>query len=74
MELDGGKSLGLDHTNLLFGVGEWAGAVFANLEKGLRVVGGGGLHEMKLQRAAAGLLLKVDELRSRWSRSMIDTR
>ena len=72
--LDGGKSLGLDHTNLIFGVGEWAGAVFSNLEKGMRVVGGGGLHEMRLQRAAAGLLLKVDELRSRWSRSMIDTR
>ncbi|KAF5358532.1 hypothetical protein D9756_001830 [Leucocoprinus leucothites] len=74
MELDGGKSLGLDHTNLLFGVGEWAGAVFASLEKGLRVEGGGGLHEVKLQRAAAGVLLKVDELRTRWSRSMIDTR
>lgn len=74
LELDGGKSLGLDHTNLILGVGEWAGAVFSNLEKGLRVVGGGGLHEMKLQRAAAGLLLKVDEVRSRWSRSMIDTR
>ena len=74
LELDGGKSLGLDHTNLILGVGEWAGAVFSNLEKGLRVVGGGGLHEMKLQRAAAGLLVKVDELRSRWSRSMIDTR
>ncbi|KXN87756.1 DNA replication checkpoint protein tel2 [Leucoagaricus sp. SymC.cos] len=74
MELDGGKSLGLDHTNLLFGVGEWAEAVFANLEKGLRVEGGGGLHEVKLQAAAAGVLLKVDELRTKWRRSMIDTR
>jgi telomere length regulation protein len=74
MELDGGKSLGLDHTNLLFGVGEWAGAVFANLEKGLRVEGGGGIHEVTLRRNAAGVLLKVDELRSKWGRSMIDTR
>ncbi|KAF9451205.1 hypothetical protein P691DRAFT_663711 [Macrolepiota fuliginosa MF-IS2] len=74
IEVDGGKSLGLEHTSLLLGSGEWAGAVFARLEKGLRVEGGGGLHEAKLQRAAAGVLLKVDELTSRWKRSMIDTR
>lgn len=74
IELDGGKSLGLDHTTLLFGTGEWAGAVFAKLERGIRIEGGGGLNEVKLQRAAAGVLLKVDELTSRWKRSMIDTR
>jgi telomere length regulation protein len=74
IESDGGKSLGLDHTTLLFGTGEWAGAVFAKLEKGIRVEGGGGLNEVKLQRAAAGVLLKVDELTSRWKRSMVDTR
>ncbi|EKM82953.1 hypothetical protein AGABI1DRAFT_69024 [Agaricus bisporus var. burnettii JB137-S8] len=74
IESDGGKSLGLDHTTLLFGTGEWAGAVFAKLDKGIRIEGGGGLNEVKLQRAAAGVLLKVDELTSRWKRSMVDTR
>jgi telomere length regulation protein len=74
LELDGGRSLGLEHTTLLLGAGEWAGAVFSRLEKGARVEGGGGAQEIKLKRAAAGVLLKVDELTSRWKRSMVDVR
>jgi telomere length regulation protein len=72
LELDGGRSLGLEHTALLLGAGEWAGNVFSRLEKGRRVEGGGGAQEVKLKRAAAGVLLKVDELTSRWRRSMVD--
>jgi telomere length regulation protein len=74
LEIDGGKILGLEHTTLVLAVGEWAGKVFASLEKGLKVPGGGGVHEAKLSRAAAGVLLKVDELSSKWRRSMLDTR
>lgn len=74
LELDGGRSLGLEHTSLLLGAGEWAGQVFSGLEKGMRVEGGGGEQEVKLKRAAAGVLLKVDELTSRWRRSMVDVR
>jgi telomere length regulation protein len=74
LEIDGGKILSLEHTTLVFAVGEWAGKVFAGLEKGLKVPGGGGVHEAKLSRAAAGVLLKVDELSSRWRQSMLDTR
>lgn len=74
LELDGGRIIGLEHTVLLLGAGEWANRVFAGLEKGLRVEGGGGENEMKLRRAAAGVLLKVDELTSKWQRSMLDTR
>jgi len=74
LEIDGGKILGLDHTTLVLAVGEWAGKVFASLEKGLKVPGGGGLQEAQLSRAAAGVLLKVDELSSKWRRSMLDTR
>ena len=74
LEIDGGKILGLDHTTLVLAVGEWAGKVFAGLEKGLKVPGGGGLQEAQLSRAAAGVLLKVDELSSKWRRSMLDTR
>lgn len=74
LEVDGGKILSLEHTTLILGVSEWATKVFSSLEKGIKVQGGGGLHEMKLSRAAAGVLLKSDELRSRWGRSMLDTR
>jgi telomere length regulation protein len=74
LQLDGGRSLGLDHTALLMGAGEWAGHVFARLEKGALLSGGGGEQALKLKRAAAGVLLKVDELTSRWRRSMVDVR
>jgi telomere length regulation protein len=73
LEIDGGRILSLEHTTLVFGLGEWAGKVFASLEKGLKVQGGGGMHEARLSRAAAGVLLKVDELTSKWRRSMLDT-
>ena len=74
LEMDGGKILSLEHTTLILGVREWATKVFSSLEKGIKVRGGGGLHEMKLSRAAAGVLLKSDELRSKWGRSMLDGR
>ena len=71
LELDGGRSLCLEHSALLLGVGEWAGEVLNALDQGARVPGGGGVHEVKLRRAAAGVVLKVDELTSRWKQSMI---
>lgn len=74
LNIDGGKMLGLDHTTLVLAAGEWAEKVFASLEKGLRIPGAGGLQEAQLNRAAAGVLLKVDELSSKWRRSMLDTR
>lgn len=72
MDLDGGRSLGLNHTALLLGAGEWAKEVFSRLDQGVRMVGEGGEQEVRLRRAAAGLVLKVDELSSRWRRSMVD--
>lgn len=72
LEVDNGRSLGLEHTALLLGVGEWAGRVFALLESGTRLRGGGGEHEVKLRRVVAGVLLKVDEFTSRWRQSMVD--
>lgn len=71
LEVDEGRSLGLEHTALLFGSGEWAAGVLEFLEKGEKAVGGGGMHEVKMRRAAAGLALKVDELSARWRRSMV---
>ncbi|KAF8448015.1 telomere length regulation protein-domain-containing protein [Boletus edulis BED1] len=71
LELDGGRSLGLEHTALLIGTGEWAGQVFNMLERGIQVTGVGGIHEVELQRATAGVLLKVDQITSKWRRSMV---
>ncbi|KAL0947125.1 hypothetical protein HGRIS_013257 [Hohenbuehelia grisea] len=73
IDIDGGRSLGLDRTTLLLGAGEWAGAIFSRLDDGVKVEGGGGSQEVRLRRAAAGVVLKVDEIASKWRRSMIDT-
>ena len=72
LELDGGHALGLEYTALLIGTGEWAGQVFSMLERGIQVTGVGGIHEVELRRATAGVLLKVDQITSRWRRSMVD--
>ncbi|KAL1748093.1 telomere length regulation protein-domain-containing protein [Schizophyllum fasciatum] len=72
LELDGGQSLGIEHTALLLGVGEWAGAIFSQLDKGVLVQGGGGEYEVRLRRAAAGVVLKVNEMTAKWRRSMVD--
>lgn len=71
LDLDGGRSLGLENTRLVLSVGEWAGNLLSWLEKGLRVAGGGGTQEVRLQRGAAGVMLKVQEVSERWGRSMI---
>ena len=71
LDLDDGKSLGMEHTSLLMGAGEWASEILNKLEKGLKALGGGGQQEVHLKRAAAGLVLKIDELTSRWRRSMV---
>ena len=72
VELDGGRTLSLEHTALLLAAGEWAQGLFARLEKGVLVKGGGGAGEVRLRKAAAGVVIKVDEVSERWRRSMID--
>ncbi|KAF8232355.1 telomeric DNA binding protein [Tricholoma matsutake] len=74
LEVDGGRAIGLEHATLLLGTGEWAGMVFSHIEKGLRTEGVAGVHEVKLRNAAAGVMLKVDDLTSKWRRSMLDIR
>jgi telomere length regulation protein len=71
LDLDGGHSLSLDHTILLMGAGEWAGRVFTQLEQGSLMEGAGATEGVKLGRAASGVLLKVDEMTSKWGRSMV---
>ncbi|KDQ18178.1 hypothetical protein BOTBODRAFT_155292 [Botryobasidium botryosum FD-172 SS1] len=70
--LDGGKSLGLEHTKMLLAIGEWAGEMFALLEKGVNLEGGGGDEIKRVRRAAASVVIKVEEMTSRWRRSMIN--
>jgi len=72
LDLDGGRSLGLEHTRLALSVGEWAGNLLSWLEQGLRVAGGGGTLEVRLKRGAAGVMLKAQEVSERWGRSMVD--
>jgi hypothetical protein len=40
--------------------------------EGVLVKGGGGAGEVRLRKAAAGVVIKVDEVSERWRRSMID--
>lgn len=72
VELDGGRSIGLDRTELLASTQEWAMGVFRREEDGARLPGIGGSHEMRLRQATAGVLLKVQEIESRWRRSMVE--
>ncbi|KAI6005995.1 telomere length regulation protein-domain-containing protein [Pisolithus albus] len=74
LEQDGGRTLSLEHAVLLLSVGEWAGEVFKVLDSGGRVEGMGGTYEADLRRAAAGVVLKFQELASKWRRSMVDVR
>jgi telomere length regulation protein len=71
IDLDGGRVLGLEHTQLLIGVGEWAAKVFETVEKGERLKGGGGAQEMRLVTTAAGVCLKVEQISKKWGRVMV---
>ncbi|KAJ4488144.1 telomere length regulation protein-domain-containing protein [Lentinula aciculospora] len=70
VQLDGGRSLSLDHTAVMMSVGEWASAVFTRSEDGIKLQGGGGEQGVSLRRAASGVVLKVDEIVSKYSKSM----
>lgn len=72
LELDGGRTLGLEYTALLMATSEWADKVFRALERGAKVLGGGGREEERLSRASAGLVLKVEEIRSKWRNVMMN--
>lgn len=72
VDLDGGRTISLEHTALVLGVNEWAEGVLSALEKGVKLLGGGGMQELKLRRAAGGVILKAEEVSSRWRRSMMD--
>lgn len=70
LELDRGRFLSLQRTPLLRSTSDWGRALFSRLNQGLKVSGGGGVHEMALMRAVTGVLLKVDDIMTCWSQSM----
>lgn len=72
LELDDGRLLCLEHSALLLGTGEWAGKVFSQMEGGHKVRGAGA-QEAKLQRAVTAVLLRVEEMTSKWRRSIMRT-
>ncbi|KAJ3856982.1 telomere length regulation protein-domain-containing protein [Lentinula lateritia] len=72
IQLDGGRSLSLDQATLLMSVSEWASVVFSRLEDGIKLKYGGGEQGANLRRAASGVILKADEIISKYRRSMID--
>ncbi|KAK2460524.1 hypothetical protein APHAL10511_006994 [Amanita phalloides] len=71
LELDRGRFLSLQRTTLLQRTGDWGRNVFSRLNQGLKVRGGGGVHETSLMRAVTGVLLKVDDIIAYWRQSMV---
>lgn len=69
--LDTGKTLALEHGSLVSGTTIWARKVFETLDAGLQLQGMGGEEEARLRGASAGLLLKLEEISSKWSQAML---
>ncbi|WVW86203.1 hypothetical protein I302_108245 [Kwoniella bestiolae CBS 10118] len=67
VELDGGRSLTMDRSDLLLGIGEWATTIFQNEMEGNEVAGGqGGRAEGRIRAGAAAVVLKVGEVGERF--------
>ncbi|CAG8770882.1 1976_t:CDS:2, partial [Acaulospora colombiana] len=56
----------MENASLISGVSMWAQKVFELLESGIRFEGVGGTEEMRLKKASAGLVLKVEEVGHNW--------
>jgi len=70
LELDRGRFLSLQRAPLLRSTSDWSHTLFSRLNQGIKVSGGGGLHETALMRAVTGVLFKVDDIMTHWSQSM----
>ncbi|KAG8812847.1 telomere binding protein [Serendipita sp. 401] len=71
IDLDEGKTLALEHGLLMSGVSTWAQGTYKLVDSGLRFDGVGGEVEKRLSKASAGLVLKVEEIISKWNQAMI---
>lgn len=66
-DLDGGRTLVVDHAGVVLAVAEWAALVFDQTERGERVLGEGGEDEGRVRRNSAGLCVLVAEVREKWA-------
>ncbi|RXK40552.1 hypothetical protein M231_02204 [Tremella mesenterica] len=66
-ELDGGRTLVYDKSEMVLALGEWANGVFEACSKGERMGGEGGLREGKLRATAAGVVVKISDIGQKWS-------
>lgn len=73
-DLDSGRTLALENTALLSGTREWTSEIFLRLDAqggvALDQASGEGLN--RVRRAAAGVLLRIEEMLDQWRRSMIN--
>lgn len=66
VELDAGRTLALDHAELVLATGEWAHAAFEREQQGLRNAGQGGAREGRVRADAAGVVVKIAEIGEKW--------
>lgn len=66
VELDAGRTLALDHAELVLAVGEWAHGAFEREQAGLKNAGAGGSREGRVRADAAGVVVKIAEIGEKW--------
>lgn len=66
VDLDGGRTLALDHAELVLAVGEWAHTAFEREQQGLKNAGQGGAREGRVRADAAGVVVKIAEIGEKW--------
>lgn len=73
-DLDSGRTLSLEHTSLISGTRGWTSEIFNRLDAqgGIAFDDRSAEGLNKVRRAAAGILLRIEEMLDQWRRSMID--
>lgn len=66
VDLDAGRTLALDHPELVLAVGEWAHGTFEREQQGLKNAGQGGSREGRVRADAAGVVVKIAEIGEKW--------
>lgn len=66
VELDAGRTLALDHAELVLAIGEWAHGAFEREQAGLKNAGAGGSREGRVRADAAGVVVKIAEIGEKW--------
>lgn len=72
-DIDSGRTLALEHTSSLAGTREWSSEIFVGLDAsgGMMINQASGEAINRVRRAAAGVLLRIEEMWDQWKRAMI---